>query len=155
MTEIIVCYFSMKFLIHTLALLKDHHLNMSNHMTKSIYVAVMKIIMMPSCPYFIFIDASLSKHVDMFFDFGSRLSSSEEPITINMSSCLEVEASIKIKYGHEGIMIISITVTCRDFVIWLLMFKWWYFHKAKSMNQKPYWAPTNYNLSHWSNCNLS
>ena len=36
-----------------------------------------------------------------------RLSSSEKPITINTSSCLEVEASIKIKYGHEGIMIIS------------------------------------------------
>ena len=31
-------------------------------MTKSIYVAIMRIIMMPSCPYFIFIDASTSKH---------------------------------------------------------------------------------------------
>ena len=30
-----------------------------------------------------------------------------KPITKNMSTCLEVEASIKIKYGHEGIMIIS------------------------------------------------
>ena len=44
-----------------------------------------------------------------------RLSSSEKPITINMSSCLEVEASIKIKYGHEGIMIIFITATYIDF----------------------------------------
>ena len=46
-----------------------------------------------------------------------RLSSSEKPITINMSSCLEVEASIKIKYGHEGIMIILITATYIDIVI--------------------------------------
>ena len=30
---------------------------------------------------------------------------------------LEVEASIKIKYGHEGIMIILITATYIDFVI--------------------------------------
>ena len=60
------CWCPIRFLIHTLALLKDHHLNMSNHMTKSIYVAVMKIIMMPSCPYFIFIDASTSKHEDIF-----------------------------------------------------------------------------------------
>ena len=40
-----------------------------------------------------------------------RLSSSEKPIAINMSSCLEVEASIKIKYRHEGIMIILRTAT--------------------------------------------
>ena len=46
-----------------------------------------------------------------------RLSSSEKSITINMSSCLEVEVSIKIKYGHEGIMIILITATYIDFVI--------------------------------------
>ena len=29
----------------------------------------------------------------------------------NMSTCLEIEVSIKIKYGHEGIMIILITAT--------------------------------------------
>ena len=66
MTKVIVCWCSIRFLIHTLALWKDHHLNMSNHMTKSIYVAVMEIIMMPSCPYFIFIDASTSKHENIF-----------------------------------------------------------------------------------------
>ena len=43
-----------------------------------------------------------------------RLSSREKSITINMSSCLEVEASIKIKYGHEGIMIIFVTTTYID-----------------------------------------
>ena len=37
--------------------------------------------------------------------------------------CLEVEASIKIKYGHEVIMIILITATYITFVIRLLMFK--------------------------------
>ena len=35
----------------------------------------------------------------------------------NMSTCLEIEVSIKIKYGHEGIMIILITTTYIDFVI--------------------------------------
>src|SRR3954468_11171136 len=35
-------------------------------MTIYIYVAVMRIIMMPSCPYFIFIDASTSKHEGIF-----------------------------------------------------------------------------------------
>src|SRR4051812_41480700 len=34
-------------------------------MTKSIYVAVMRIIIMPSCSYFIFIDASTTKHEDI------------------------------------------------------------------------------------------
>ena len=31
------------------------------------------MIMMPSCSYFIFIDTSISKHVDIFFDFGFSL----------------------------------------------------------------------------------
>ena len=42
-------------------------------MTKSIYVAVMRTIMMPSCPYFIFIDASTSKHEDIFIVIGFSL----------------------------------------------------------------------------------
>ena len=33
--------------------------------------------MMLLCQYFVFIDTSLSKHVDMFFDFGFRLRISE------------------------------------------------------------------------------
>ena len=73
MTEVIICWCSIRFLIHTFALLKDHHLNMSNHITKPIYVAVMEIIMMPSCPYFIFIDASTSKHEDIFIVIGFLL----------------------------------------------------------------------------------
>ena len=35
------------------------------------------MIMMPSCPYFIFIDTSISKHVDAFSDIGFRLRTSE------------------------------------------------------------------------------
>ena len=35
------------------ALWIDYYLSIRNHMTISIYVAVMRIIMMPSCPYFI------------------------------------------------------------------------------------------------------
>ena len=73
MTEVIVCWFSIRFLIHTFALWIDHHLNISNHMTKSIYVAVMRTIMMPSCLYFIFIDASTSKHEDIFIVIGFSL----------------------------------------------------------------------------------
>ena len=42
-------------------------------MTKSIHVAVMEIIMMPSCSYFIFIDASTSKHEDIFIVIGFSL----------------------------------------------------------------------------------
>src|ERR687897_1618930 len=42
-------------------------------MTKSIYVTVLRMIMMPSCPYFIFINTFISKHVDIFFDFGFSL----------------------------------------------------------------------------------
>ena len=44
----------------------DHYLSIRNHMIKSIYVAVIRMIMMPSCPYFNFIDTSISKHVDIF-----------------------------------------------------------------------------------------
>ena len=41
------------------------------------FVAITIINMMLLCPYFVFIDTSLSKHVDMFFDFGFRLRTSE------------------------------------------------------------------------------
>ena len=37
------------------------------------FVAVIIINMMLLCPYFVFIDTSLSKHVDMFFDFQFSL----------------------------------------------------------------------------------
>ena len=34
-----------------------------------------------------------------------------KPKSENMCTCLEIEVSIKIKYGHEGIMIILRTTT--------------------------------------------
>ena len=37
------------------------------------FVVVMIINMMLLCPHFVFIDTSLSKHVDMFFDFDFRM----------------------------------------------------------------------------------
>ena len=37
------------------------------------FVAVIIINMMLLCPYFVFIETSLSKHVDMFFDFDFRM----------------------------------------------------------------------------------
>ena len=42
-------------------------------MTKSLHVPVIEIIMMPSCPYFIFIHASTSKHEDIFIVIGFSL----------------------------------------------------------------------------------
>ena len=40
----------------------------------TIYIcAVLRMIMMPSCPNFIFIDTFISKHVDIFFNFGFSL----------------------------------------------------------------------------------
>ena len=41
------------------------------------FVAVIIIHMMLLCPYFGFIDTAFSKHVDMFFDFGFHLRTSE------------------------------------------------------------------------------
>ena len=51
----------------------DCYLSIRNHMIKSIYVAVIRMILMPSCPYFIFIDASTSKHEDIFIVIGFSL----------------------------------------------------------------------------------
>ena len=42
------------------------YFSIRDHMTIHIYVVVLRMIMMPSCPYFIFIDASTSKHEDIF-----------------------------------------------------------------------------------------
>ena len=42
-----------------------------------INIAVIIMIMMLLCPYFVFIDTSLSKHVDMIIDIGFRLRTSE------------------------------------------------------------------------------
>ena len=42
-------------------------------MTISMYVAFMRIIMMPSCPYFIFIDASTPIQEDIFIVIGFLL----------------------------------------------------------------------------------
>ena len=50
-----------------------------------------------------------------------RLCSSEKPKSKNMSTRLEIEVSIKIKYGHEGIMIILRTTTYIILVIQSLM----------------------------------
>ena len=51
----------------------NYYSSIRNHITRIMYVAVLRMIIMPSCPYFIFIDTSISKHVDIFFDFGFSL----------------------------------------------------------------------------------
>ena len=51
----------------------DCFLSMRYHITKIYLCAVIRMIMMPSCPYFIFINTSISKQVDIFFDFGFSL----------------------------------------------------------------------------------
>ena len=55
------------------ALWIDCYLSIRNHMIKSIYVAVIRMTMMPSCLYFIFIDTSISKHEDIFIVIGFSL----------------------------------------------------------------------------------
>ena len=56
------------------------------------FVAVIIIHMMLLCLYSVFIDTSLSKHVDMFFYFGLRLRTSEVYAWgswyVHFSSCL-------------------------------------------------------------------
>ena len=44
------------------------------------FVVVIIIYKMLLCLYFVFIDTSLSKHVDMFFNFGFRLRTSESKL---------------------------------------------------------------------------
>jgi hypothetical protein len=51
------------------------YLLMRSFMIKFIVVIIM--IMMLLCLYFVFIDTSLSKHVDMIIDIGFRLRTSE------------------------------------------------------------------------------
>ena len=52
------------------ALWRDYYLNIRNHMTLSIYVAVMRIIMMPSCPYFI-LSTPLSLNMWRYFSIST------------------------------------------------------------------------------------
>ena len=44
----------------------NYYSTIRDYMTRIIYVAVLRMIMMPSCLYFIFIDTCISKHVDIF-----------------------------------------------------------------------------------------
>ena len=47
-----------------------YYLNIGNHMTKSIYVAVIRMIMMPSCPYFI-LSTPLSLNMWTYFSISA------------------------------------------------------------------------------------
>ena len=73
MTEIIVWLVLNEISESYLTLWIDCYLSIRNHMTKYIYVVVIRTIMMPSCPYFIFIDASTYKHEDIFIVIGFSL----------------------------------------------------------------------------------
>ena len=48
----------------------DCYLSIRNHMTKSIYVAVIRMIMMPSCPYFI-LSTPLSLNMWTYFSLSA------------------------------------------------------------------------------------
>ena len=48
---------------------------------------------------------------------GGINSPKRKPKSKNMSTCLEIEVLIKVKYGHEGIMIILRTTTYITLVI--------------------------------------
>ena len=83
LTENIVCWFLIKFFALYFDCVMNYYLFMRSIWCKSYdkspmfnFVVVIIIDMMLLCPLF-FIDTSLSKHVDMFFDFGFRLRTSE------------------------------------------------------------------------------
>ena len=70
----------------------DYYLSIRNHMTISIYVAVIRMIMMPSCPYFIL----------------------STPLPLNMWTYLSLSASLEDKRG------LSLGELIRPFCIMLL-----------------------------------
>ena len=79
LTENIVYWFQIEFMLYTLIVwwivTYSREVYDKSFMLK--FVAVIIIHMMLLCSYFAFIDTSLSKHVDMFFDFGFRLRTRE------------------------------------------------------------------------------
>ena len=79
LTENIVCWFLIDFLLYTLTVwwTVTYSWEVYDKSLMFNFVTVIIINMMLLCPYFVFIDTSLSKHVDMFFDFGFRLRTSE------------------------------------------------------------------------------
>ena len=79
LTENIVCWFSIKFMLYTSMLwwIVTCSWEVYDKTSMLKFVAVIIIYMMLLCQYFVFIDTSLSKHVDMFFDFSFRLRTSE------------------------------------------------------------------------------
>ena len=84
LTENIVCWFPIEFILYTSMIVMNCYLFMRSLWEKFYnksfmlkFVVVIISYMMLLCPYFVFIDTSPSKHVDMFFDFGFRLRTSE------------------------------------------------------------------------------
>ena len=77
--ENIVCRFLIEFFLYTLIVwwTINYSWEVYDKSPMLKFVVVIIINMMLLCPYFVFIDTSLSKHVDMFFDFGFRLRTSE------------------------------------------------------------------------------
>ena len=134
MTKGIICWCSIRFMIYTLALWIDHHLNISNHMTKSIYVAVMRIIMMPSCPYFIFIDASTSKHEDIFMVIGFAL---EDKRGLSLGELIR-PFCIMLLYrylSHYGLLFHFISQ-----YLWLFSLILQHLHKEEKCRQLEFWS---------------
>ena len=79
LTENIVCWFLIEFLLYTSIVWWSVTYSWEVY-DKSLmfkFVVVIIINMMLLCLYFVFIDTSISKHVDMFFDFGFCLRTSK------------------------------------------------------------------------------
>ena len=72
LTENIICWFLIEFLLYTSIVwwTITYWWEVYDKSPMFNFVAAIIINMMLLCPYFVFIDTSLSKHVDMFFDFG-------------------------------------------------------------------------------------
>ena len=79
LTEHIVCWFLIEFLLYTSIVwwTITYSWEVYDKSPMFNFVAVIIINMMLLCLYFVFIDTSLSKHVDMFFYFSFRLRTSE------------------------------------------------------------------------------
>ena len=118
----------------------DFYLSIRNHMTIYIYVAVIRIIMMPSCPYFIFINTSIFKHVDIFFDFDFSL---EDKRGLNLGELIR-PFCIMLSYWyllHYGLLL---NIIAQYLCLFSLILQG--LHKEGECRQLEFWAGKGANI---------
>ena len=75
MTKSIVCLLSIGFMLHT-SIIVNRSLLDYDKLYDEMLASIMIFMMLP-CPYFVFIDTSLSNYVVIILEFGFRLRTSE------------------------------------------------------------------------------